>query len=128
MYRRPPVCDLKPPHAFGGHTFLHVGEHFLRCVGCYGIIAVHELHEGFMAARIGAWCSDALIALEAPAVKHVCEYCHGKINAAPRVMDRTIAIHLDSCPAAARHGHKPRNLLTTEQVAPRKRVIPRQKL
>lgn len=124
MYRRPPVCDLQPPHAFGGHTFLHCGEHFLRCVGCYGIIADYELHEGFWRVRIGAWCSDALIALEEPAVKHLCEYCKGTVMAPPRRMESTIEIHLDSCPGALRSGRKPRPL----PEAPRKRIIKRQKL
>ena len=103
----------------------------LRCVGCYGIIADYELHEGFMAARIGAWCADALIALERPAVKQVCEFCRGTVTAAPRHLERIVSNHLDACPGALRAGRKPKNVLSTEQVSPppaRKRIIPRQKL
>jgi len=72
--------------------------------------------------------------------KHVCEYCLGVITAPPRCsLERTIAIHIENCPAAHR-GRKPVKFKDpgTEEwgpqhavsipVAPRKRVIPRQVL
>ena len=132
MYRRPPICDLQPPHAFGGHSFLYLemgtrGYPFLRCTRCYGILAAYELREGFMANVIGPWCPDALVALEEPAVKQVCEYCKGVINARPAAMERTLLIHLESCPRGPVIHKKPRNLPDVAG-SPRKRIIPRQKL
>jgi hypothetical protein len=61
-----------------------------------------------------------------------CEYCHGLITAPKRCsMKRTLAIHLDACPAAHR-GRKKVTFTVTEDAPlpapPRKRVIPRQVL
>ena len=61
--------------------------------------------------------------------KHVCEYCLGVITAPARTtLERTVAIHIENCPAA----HRGRKAIKTVEPpvleAPRKRVIPRQVL
>lgn len=59
-----------------------------------------------------------------------CQYCLGVITAPKRCsMERTVAIHIDNCPAAHR-GRKPAKLTEPEPepVVPRKRIIPRQVL
>ena len=61
--------------------------------------------------------------------KHICEYCLGAITA-PRhcSLERTVAIHLDSCPAAHR-GRKVMKVVVPEpEPERRRRVIPRQAL